>query len=605
MAKTELNQFLKGILTSLALVPAFGSVAGRGRSYKTKSKNTAQPDKVGVDAGLRDVVAESFHGTNGRSSVVEELCTFSGRFSKMIDNPDSGKERFGIVETSQIVQTADKPLATSKVKLRLNYITREDGFLVLNSNDVQLKIHWSTLTKPSVASGISLLNRAKDDVRHVKKLVAFEGKYHDAGKLPSGKNTEDYITAVWELFWREHSWKELHKKAASTKKKKAVEREALEAIGQSVSTSDSDSDKVIVVDDNDDIVNIPVEFVTPPFKRTHSWVPPGWAVYIVFVYSGTRITDDYVHLYLGDAKSLDRSSAVSRTEERKKDMAEKKDQKLAKNASLTKRTPTSSAQSSEERLFQIDLASKRSKEQSKRALDAIAVLGQQKQDAARERDGAFNKCQMLCNLKDKEEREELPEWHEYKRMSVKVHEFERAMELAIQEQKRFYENDTFGTAAEEMLKEEMGGFKTKKQRTFSPGCAEVPLKVSIAQLQSLSPMSARTSELPSTQTSTTGRNLRDAQIQSPSPMSARTSELPSTQTSTTGRNLRDEYTSTANNLGYKQGRCGSATCQYPHLELRNEHKCKGCKVTILHTLCSANDDEENPLCSSCYDSSLL
>ena len=183
MAKTELNQFLKGILTSLALVPAFGSVAGKGRSYKTKGKSTAQPDKVNVDAGLRDIVAESFHGTNGRSSTVEELCTFSGRFSKMIDDPDSGRERFGIVDTAQIVHTdirsVDDPPATSKVKLRLNNITREqDAFLVLNLDDVQLKIHWSTLAKPSVATGISLLNRAKDDVRHIKKLVAFEGKYH-------------------------------------------------------------------------------------------------------------------------------------------------------------------------------------------------------------------------------------------------------------------------------------------------------------------------------------------------------------------------------------------------------------------------------------------
>lgn len=326
------SQKVKSLLISLAVTPAYHSFA-RGLSMKKKKSN--QKGDESQASCMEEELHLAFHGDseNHKLSFADMLCSVTGIFQKLIssgyvtltdvqvvDGGDNVVPSFDATNTNQ--RTHNQPLQV--IKLNLQKLLKVDDFLVLN-NHIRKQLHQSTMsgTKATLVSGRTLLNTLQKDMKGVKKLLALEKKFLNSdGQLPSGTNEEDLIEYIWKESWKQHSF--IKKKQNDQKQQKENNNEG------PVEVSDHDLLTTHYDLDADQLYEIPEDYEVPELKSNGAWYPQGYPVYLLYVSKITRVYDDFVHLYVGDGKSLDEDKNVrSRKEEREFLAKKKKDEKKA------------------------------------------------------------------------------------------------------------------------------------------------------------------------------------------------------------------------------------------------------------------------------------
>ena len=478
-------------LQSLVLVPAYAA-AGPGSGDSKKKGNGKNDDSTGISSEshvsttISQELYAGYHGADWLNNTsplqnvdqyashVGMFCSMTGPFAGMIDK--------GFATSDVVPQvSSDDDEATGPrhdVKLNLRLIVGADLVLPLNSS-VESSLHNSTLVvKPGAPVKLcapkTLLRKCQDDAREVKKLLRFERQCYDAsGNLPSGYSFDDLENHIWKQSWSIACYTK-HKK--SMKKKKTL-------VHDDVDDGDGDDEGALVIctnDEEEDLLDVPSDFVPPSLPdKDGKWHPDGWPVYVAYLCSITRFTDDYVHLFKGDARSLDNSKAKSRSAERKQKSEGKRKHQDPTNSSSDAMSLVG------DRQMTANLLLRRSAEESNHLDNNGMHLQSMIDTLMTQRAQAFKMADILTDVRDKVGREDCPEWNEYMALGARLFEKQNEWTNAMDIKKQFIDTDAKGKAADEIL----STFIPKKRKSSSRS----PIPFSIRESMSASPASQMSS----------------------------------------------------------------------------------------------------------------
>ena len=179
-----------------------------------------------------------------------------------------------------------------------------------------------------IVSPRTLYNAMQNNVAGVKKLLAYQKEFYNSdANLPSGTSEADLFEYIWSKSWKKHSATVLHNSRQRQLKKAAAGK----SIAEKESSSDSEDDREVVKmrkGKESDELGLLDDVEAPLLTlKDCKWFPVGWPVYVMYICEHTRIHDDQVHLFVGDAQSLDKSAPKFRKEERSEVTKAKNDRK--------------------------------------------------------------------------------------------------------------------------------------------------------------------------------------------------------------------------------------------------------------------------------------
>ena len=421
---------------------------------KKGSKKNQRDDEVG--SNLAELLFQSYHGSeylglvdkegNNRMSHVAMFCAMTGPFEAM------ERKMFATIKTNQqVVADDDVNRSSDTVTLSIDILLGMIGNWVITS-DIKDNLHLSTLPKKRSAtveklvSARTLLIKWESVVRDVKKIVAHECHFNGPdGQLPSGTQVDDFLQYVWEQEWKKFQYG----KFGANKKKERTTASAVE-----IDADMEDGIDGISIKELDEFVKVPNDYDPPEIVKDGKWFPPGLCVYMAYVCSLTRFSDNYVQFFKGDAQSLDSSSAKTRSAERKEKMIKKQEQKIHKVHEEEKNAGRSL--SFVDPLQTANLLQRRSAEDFNRLTMICHTQHMLYESCVSEMEKCWDKCMILNkDMRDKTELAQCMEWSMYCNARDAVKVAKQDWTSAANDQSSFSKVDEKGQMFNAMLTESM------------------------------------------------------------------------------------------------------------------------------------------------------
>ena len=430
---------MKKIVTSLIVTATYGCAVARGNSMKAKDKR-----QDAIDASIQQHLYNAFHGSveAGVASFAEMFCTMTGTFAIFVKG--------GIASASDTLLVDD----SGHMILNLSPLIRFDGHFIIDDY-VMSRVKAALLNPPkplptnksvckpdSVVAGRTLINTFNQDVADVKKLMALEKKYLGTdGKIPSGKNVDDLVHYIWIESWKQKFLREQKTKGTSVP--------VVAAGKQTVESMSSDSEEEVATPEIDingiESGELEHDAAIPDLQLNGKWFPKGWPVYVCYVFSHTRCTDSYYHLFVGGGKELDESAAKSRTQERKQ-LAESKTKK--RKAALGRGEERGMDIMDKQRSVQ--LLSGESKDMHYRLSDCVATCHLKISNIMEDKKMVWQQL-VVESENDATQMKCLPEWGEFTQLKSDHKEAKEALKKAELDLNAFMLNDSYGKASRKML----------------------------------------------------------------------------------------------------------------------------------------------------------
>ena len=430
---------MKKIVTSLIVTATYGCAVARGNSMKAKDKRDDA-----IDASIQQHLYSAFHGSleAGAASFAEMFCTMTGSFAIFVKG--------GIASASDTLLVDD----SDHMILNLAPLIRFDGHFIIDDY-VKSRVKAALLNAPkpsstnksvckpdSVVAGRTLINTFNQDVADVKKLMALEKKYLGTdGKIPSGKNVDDLVHYIWIESWKQKFLREQKTKGTSVP--------VVAAGKQTVESMSSDSEEEVATPEIDingiESGELEHDAAIPDLQLNGKWFPKGWPVYVCYVFSHTRCTDSYYHLFVGGGKELDESAAKSRKQEREQ-LAESKTKK--RKAALGRGEERGMDIMDKQRSVQ--LLSGESKDMHYRLSDCVATCHLKISNIMEDKKMVWQQL-VVESENDATQMKCLPEWGEFTQLKSDHTEAKEALKKAELDLKTFMSNDFYGKASRQML----------------------------------------------------------------------------------------------------------------------------------------------------------
>ena len=482
----EFNKLTKSILLPLVVTASYASFIG-GTSTKAKDK--------GDEAHAGSIERSLYHSYIGDDekkipSHVGMFCDMTGTFARFVEK---GYATVTTTEMTNAASTNASVVVTQTICFDLENIFRYK--MSINLEDIVcrgLKLSTLSPTSKTVAPR-TLYNSMQNNVAGVKKLLAFQKEFYlSDANLPSGTSEADLFEYIWSKSWKKHSATVLHNSRQRQLKKAAAEKST-----EKESSSDSEDDTGVGIPDPGKIKAtkgkdfdelLPLDDVEAPLLtlKDCKWFPVGWPVYVMYVCEHTRIHDEYVHLFVGDAQSLDKSAAKSRREERSAVTKANNDRRKGEEAYGQDR-----GKGFEQRYAEIQLAQNESKETFSRLESQVTHAHLRVESICNQKIQAWQEM-IILHDNNGSAMKKSDEWPVFDNLRKALAVANRDLEKAQDDMNTFHGNDEFGDASKDMMRRIGVGIKRQKINSKSSLSISSPPVHSIKKTSSSTPMSELT-----------------------------------------------------------------------------------------------------------------